>query len=208
MKPQVEIEIPADFQATLDDNEKLLWADKPKFVPYMLSTIWHNLFILGVASFFIFTMMAAGNHSANHQSIPFTFLLIPGLLALLGIWGILSGLLSYSNTIYAVSARRVIIRTGIVAIDYRTIDYDKITDTAVNVNLFERMFGVGSVRFTNGARTSKGALIFQSFSAIKNPYEVFKELKEVTVDVKTDFNYPNALRPEKNTGYKSDYDPK
>jgi hypothetical protein len=38
--------------------------------------------------------------------------------------------------------------------------------------------------------------------------EVFKMVKQTSVDIKTDYNYPNALRPETNPGYKTKYDRK
>ena len=47
-----------------------------------------------------------------------------------------------------------------------------------------------------------------SFSNISNPYDIFKKVKEVMVDIKTDYNYPNALRPDTNPGYKTKYDRK
>ena len=43
--------------------------------------------------------------------------------------------------------------------------------------------------------------------AIDAPYDVDKLLKETTVDVKTDWNYPNKLRPAENPGYHTDYKP-
>jgi len=37
--------------------------------------------------------------------------------------------------------------------------------------------------------------------AISSPNEVFKQLKSVSVDIKTDRNYQNAMRLSKNLGY-------
>jgi hypothetical protein len=50
--------------------------------------------------------------------------------------------------------------------------------------------------------------VYDRWEAIPNPYDVFKQLKKTAVDIKTDFNYPNAFRPEKNPGYNTKYDPK
>ena len=33
-------------------------------------------------------------------------------------------------------------------------------------------------------------------------------VKQTSVNIKTDFNYPNALRPDTNPGYKTKYDRK
>jgi hypothetical protein len=42
-----------------------------------------------------------------------------------------------------------------------------------------------------------------SFRSIPGAFEVFKRIKEVSMDVKTDEFYPNAKRPPQNPGYKS-----
>jgi hypothetical protein len=44
-----------------------------------------------------------------------------------------------------------------------------------------------------------------TFKAIENPYAVFKQLKQVSMDIRTDIQYPNQYRPEDNPGYKTKY---
>ena len=46
---------------------------------------------------------------------------------------------------------------------------------------------------------------FDSFLGVANPYDVFKQIKEAAIDVKTDWSYPNALRPGVNPGYHTRY---
>jgi len=69
------------------------------------------------------------------------------------------------------------------------------------------MMGVGSIRFSTGELTSKGTALFKTFVSVPYPYEVFKQIKTVSEDVKTDWNYPNKLRPEDNPGYETKYTP-
>ena len=52
-------------------------------------------------------------------------------------------------------------------------------------------------------RWSEGAL----GKAIEDPYAVFKQLKQVSMDIRTDMNYPNQMRPDENPGYKTTYKP-
>ncbi len=99
-------------------------------------------------------------------------------------------------------------RSGFWGTDFKAIDYDKISDIEVNVNPVENLFGVGTIQAFSGRTTNKGGSIYDKFIAIPEPYEVFKRIKEVSVDIKTDWNYPNALRPEKNQGYKTRYEPR
>lgn len=202
--PEINCTIPPNFQNVLDNNEKLLWADKPVFIPYILTTIWHNIFLLLVGAYFLYVVLA--NYGNMHGPSGFVGIMVPGLFAVFGLWGILNGIFSYSNTIYAISSRRVVVQTGFIGINYLTVDYDKLSDTGVNVNLFEKMFNVGTITFSDGRKDSKGNPIYMQFTSIRNPYDVFKQLKETDVDVKTDYDYPNALRPKDNPGYQTEYE--
>lgn len=115
--------------------------------------------------------------------------------------------LVFGNTCYAFSNKRILLRTGFWGIDFKSIDFDRLQETDVTVNPIENLLGVGSLKMFSGGMTAKGAPTFNFFIGIEKPYEVYKQLKTVTVDVKTDWNYPNALRPSENKGYKTDYTP-
>ena len=114
---------------------------------------------------------------------------------------------SHGNTAYAFTNKRVMMRSGVFGIDYQIIDYDKIRDIQVNVNPIEKMFGVGSILFNTGEVSHKGHPLLKRFLGIENPYDVFRQLKETKVDIKTDWMFPNAMRPETNPGFRTKYDP-
>lgn len=40
--------------------------------------------------------------------------------------------------------------TGLISTDFKTIDYEKISDIEVNVNVIERLFNVGTIRSFSG----------------------------------------------------------
>lgn len=196
-----------DFDRIKDDAEEILWTDKPKFVPYIITTLSLGA---GVLIFVGFSYSIARNsfiENGRNDNIFLLFLLLPFVFFL---FNFLSKLFSYSNTRYAYSSRRVMIRSGFIGTDFKIIDYDKISDIQVTVNFVERLFNVGTIRFYSGRTESdEGTIVkvYDRWEAIANPYEVFKQLKTVTVDIKTDYNYPNALRPGTNPGYKTKYDP-
>jgi hypothetical protein len=99
-------------------------------------------------------------------------------------------------------------RTGAIGTDFKIIDYDKISDIEVALNLVERTYNVGTIRFFSGrTQTDEGITtkLYDTWEAIQNPYEVFKQIKQVIVDIKTDYHYPNALRPDINPGYNNKY---
>lgn len=195
-----------EFDSVKDDDETILWVGKPKFIPFIFSGVEKGLFIFlfGVAWIVI-------NYSLkDSENSSITFFWLIGLIPVLqSTYYFLKRVLSFSNTVYAYSNKRIMIRTGFIGTDFKIIDYDKISDIEVTVNIIERIYNVGSIRFysgrteTNDEGTTK---LYDSWSAIENPYSAFKSVKQVMVDIKTDYNYPNALRPEINPGYTTRYD--
>jgi len=96
---------------------------------------------------------------------------------------------------HAIINERVMMRSGFWGIDFNAVDYGKISDIQVTVNPLENILGVGAIRILVGKVTDKGNFHIDDFIAVKNPYEVFKKIKTVMVNIKTDWNYPNKLRP-------------
>ena len=196
-----------EFDSIKDNNEEIYWTEKPKLIPYLFSGTFAALFTI---AFGIVWLLIALNSVKKNDSNTYFWLF--GLFPLLqGLYIFLKKLLSYPNTAYGYSNKRVMMRTGFIGTDFKTIDYDKISDIEVTVNFIERMFNVGTIRFFSGrTQTDENntTKLYDSWSAISNPYEVFKMVKQTSVDIKTDFNYPNALRPETNPGYKTKYDRK
>jgi hypothetical protein len=196
-----------EFDSVKDDEEEILWIDRPKFIPYLFTGIVTGLFTI---AFGVIWLLVSINFKADDGSKPNSFFWLFGLFPLLqGLYVFLNRLLSFSNTAYGYSNKRVMVRTGFIGTDFKTIDYDKISDMEVTVNFIERFYNVGTIRFFSGRTiTDEGntTKLYDHWTAIANPYEVFKMVKQTSVDIKTDFNYPNALRPDINPGYKTKYE--
>lgn len=209
-----DLSIPPEFEAIKDNDEEILWIGKPEFVPFLATGIPFLIIglIWGAIDLFAFILpMLAGSMSTRGMTSggEMSFIVPFFALHLFPFYGSILNMLRlylvHGNTCYAFSNKRLMMRSGFFGTDFKTIDYDKIVDLEVNVNPLEKMYNVGSIRAFSGSVTSKGARIFDHFTAIAQPYEVFKRIKEVSVDIKTDWNYPNALRPEQNPGYNTKY---
>lgn len=195
-----------EFESVKDDDEEILWAGKPSFTPYLLNGLG-----LGVGALIFFSIAYFSFESFRQEAgvkgnnFHLYFGLIPVALFL---FEFLKKMLSYSNTSYAYTNKRVMVRTGFIGTDFKSIDYDKISDIEVTVSIVERPFNVGSIRFFSGrTQVNDGTTtkLYDKWEAIPDPYGVFKKVKQVSVDIKTDYNYPNALRPETNPGYNTKY---
>jgi membrane protein YdbS with pleckstrin-like domain len=198
-----------EFDSIKDDDEIIQWTGKPVFVPYLLTNIWTMAFLLlffggNLIWLILDPTYGTKNDGSPHYALWGVSIVSTGYSLLF----IINSVLSFGNTAYAYSTKRIMIRTGFIGTDFKTIDYDKIVQSEVNVNMIERVYNVGSVRFSAGDKDSKGNFVYDRFISIENPYEIFKLIKKTTVDIKTDFNYPNAMRPSENPGYNTQYKPK
>ncbi len=197
--------IPPEFEAIKDDNETIFWSSKPTFIPFVATGIPFLIvgIIWGIIDFSIFRngFMYLGG-----------WLNLFMLLHLFPFYGSIINMIRLvlvsNNTYYAYTNRRLMLRTGFFGTDFKTIDYDKIQNIEVNVNPLERVLNVGTIKIYTGevGRSKNGTYsIYTRFIGIKNPYEVFKQLKQVSLDIKTDWSFPNDMRPDRNPGYQTNY---
>jgi uncharacterized membrane protein YdbT with pleckstrin-like domain len=120
---------------------------------------------------------------------------------------------SFKNVNYAITNKRVVMEQGWIGRKFETVDFDQVTNTDVSIGVFDKLFGGGSgsiVIATAGSATyARQGQTGRPYTMrnIPNPYQVYKFFEKVEQDVKTDIEYPNALRPAENPGYKTDYDP-
>jgi hypothetical protein len=207
----MEIKIPAAIQQSVfapiqESSEEIYWVGKPHFLPFLTSGFFFLLFGLAWGSFDYFIFIRNIGSFPRNGGFPieyfFAIHLAPCYLA---VANMLRLSLVYKNVYYAISNKRVLFRGGFWGLAFETIDYDKIQDLQVTVNAVESTCGCGTIKIFAGQFTSKGAPVSNNFVGIDDPYGCFKKLKEVSVNIKTDWNYPNALRPEDNPGYKSKY---
>lgn len=195
------------FDSVKDKNEEILWIGKPNafcFVFYGIPFLILGLTWGCIDVFILIQMMNSGEEMWG-AGIPFIFLhafpLWGSLLFMGWLW------LAHGKTFYAYSNRRLLVRTGAIGVDYKTYDYDQLSNLEIRQGPIQKSFNVGTISFNTGQTDSKGRLLTSSFRAIPNSFEVFKMIKEVSMDVKTDEFYPNAKRPPKNEGYKTHYNP-
>lgn len=211
-----EYDLRQKFNSIKDTDESIFWTGTPKFIPFLATGIPFLIFgcIWGAIDIFGF-ILPMGSVNAGGQGIPVGFMIPFFALHMFPFYGSILNIirlaLVYRNTVYSITNKRVMIRTGFMGIDYTSVDYDRIVDIEVNVNPLEKLFNVGSILIFSGdiASTRNGSRrVTKNFRAIENPYEVYRKIKQITVDVKTDWNYPNNLRPINNPGYNTEYEPK
>ena len=193
------------IEDVLESDEEVLVSLTPDKRDYILEAIFKSLPIvliwLAFDVFFII-MMIKTNAFENTMVIWFTifffaFHLLPVWLYFANIFKRVAG---YKNIQYYFTDRRIIIRNGIIGIDYKIFYYQDINTVTVKVGLWDRMFKVGDLYINS---VNQSAVL----EDIKKPYFYLSKIQQIIQDIKTDISYPNDLRPKENHGYKTKYNP-
>jgi len=173
--------LPMAFQVIRDKDEKLLWAGRPAArAPFLMSGLPFLIFgcLWGSIDYFGFIRHMGGPHG-----IPLGFAIPFFALHLFPFWGSVLNMLRLAlvvgNTYYAVTPKRLMLRSGYWGTDFRSIDFDQIANLEVSVNPVENASNVGSIRFYSkmpGANGNRATLA--TFVGIRDPYEVFKLVKK------------------------------
>jgi hypothetical protein len=178
--------LPQAFQAIRDKDEQVLWAGQPDRLPFVLSGVPLLIFglIWGSIDYFGFIRHMGGPHG-----IPLGFAVPFFALHLFPCWASVLNMirlqLVVGNTYYAVTPKRLLLRSGFWGTDFGTFDLNQVANLDVNVNPIENAHGVGTIRFySNRVTTNSGRqLLLASFVGIANPYDVYKIVRQA-IDTK------------------------
>ena len=183
----------------LGENEQILWQGKPKKKAYILNKALALLPVALIWLAFDITFLV----------LTFKFdLPLPAKIGicvfmcfhLLPFWLWLSNVLTankrHKNTQYALTNTRILIRTGLVGIDFQSISYKDVQNVSLKVGVIDKMLKVGDLYFSSAINRGQNV-----FFDIENPYEVYKIAQKIVTDIQTDIQFPNAYRPENNPGY-------
>ncbi|MDR2918048.1 MAG: PH domain-containing protein [Tannerella sp.] len=171
------------FDKIKNKDEQILWTAKPKFAPFILAGLpsWIVGLMIVIISYYVY-------HVANERGIEpppvLLFLFFAVVLPLIPFFG---RLLSYSNTLYGFTNKRIMIRTGLVKANFKVINHNRIITAEFDVSIIERLFNVGSIRFFSGKTkdTEDGIEnVYDYWHAIEDPHEVFKRIKQLSADAK------------------------
>lgn len=179
------------FNLVLGENEEILKTYRPnKFRAFFAQIIlWGFLIIL-------WALILVGNIFA-YKAGESTMGELAGNIAFVVMWIVLMSLslvlthLWCNKTVYAITNKRVLIRTGRIGVDYKSLDYNMLGAVTVNVSWVDKLLhkntGVIAFGSMSSPLVNNGMAKFV-FSYIKNPYEVYKEVKAVIDASKSEAN--------------------
>lgn len=188
----------------LSKDEKILQRLKPNRKVLLLESIFKGLpFVLLWAAFDIFFIVMMVTTGAFNENPNLLWVVIPFFgFHLLPLWiyiaNIVKTVAGAKNIEYVFTNKRIIVRSGVIGIDFKNIYYTDVEGINCKVGIFDRMFKVGDLYVK--AHDQSAVLM-----NIVTPYFYLEKLQKITLDIKADIQYPNDLRPKENHGYDTEY---
>ncbi len=192
------------IEEILDEDEQLLWKGKPKKKAFILNAFFKMMPFAIVWLFFDLFFISNVIGAAEIFDGLYIFLIVFFAFHLMPVWiwiyNVITANKKHKNLDYAFTNKRIIIKSGIIGIDFKTIYYSEIDLVNLKVGLIDKMLHVGDIYI----KSSTGATILYD---LENPYFISQKLQKIVVDIKTDIEFPNNLRPKENNGYNTKYRP-
>ena len=189
----------------VNSDEKILWRGKPNAKSYVLAAMVKMLPMAliwiafdGTFIFFITMGMTRGDIPLGILGFVIPFFLLHLTPVWIWIANTVKAVREVKNLEYAVTDKRIIIRSGIIGIDFKFVNYTEIDSVNIKVGLIDKIFKVGDIYINSSVNA---AVLWD----VENPYGIGTALQKVTTDIKSDIHYPNAIRPDNNPGYKTGY---
>lgn len=183
------------FSPVLDKDEKVLKVFKPNKAKMFWSMFLKGLFtIIWISLFFGFGMGAGLGEDIVENGETVTYLNINAFV-IAGVCSFVVGILiiilfyclSYKHTFYSYTNKRILIRKGIIGVDYKSLDMGMIGAVSVNVSLLDKLVhkNTGTIVFGSMASPmiARDSMMFK-FAHLKEPYETYKEIKNEIDDFK------------------------
>lgn len=188
-----KLEVNNVFNEILGDDEKILFILKPNKTRF----VWLRNFIgriLGVLFGIAFVVLGAvasefGIKESDLLMTQISFILFGIFFILLVLIEMICAYVMYKNTFYAVSDKRILVRTGIIGVDFRNLDISFVGSVNININLYDKFIkpNTGTISFGSFAApiASPNAIsVAFNFQYVDNPYEVYKTVKKLVDEIK------------------------
>lgn len=201
-----EFETQTPNRPVLAADEHILWSGKPKKNAFVAA---HSLTLMPIAVIWF---------CLDFQVIPDIFSasgiqwFLVGFFALhlapVWIWlgSVITAPKRWRNTNYYVTNRRIIIQGGFLATNEKSLFYKDIRSVQSKVGIFDKLFGTGTIVFNSEMMTNNNNKATPpSFQYLEDAQQIYARIQRTVLDMQTDIEYPNALRPEENPGYNTDY---
>ena len=173
------------FKDVLEKDEQIIKVYKPN----KCKTAWWWFFMQLMAWIWLPLISLAAIDTAHFWMV---FGISMGITAFAVLITSLLGILWYKNRFFAYTNKRVLIRGGIIGIDYKSLEFKSLTATVVVVSLLDKLVrkNTGSIKFGSAASPMLSMWSGHSnqfmFQHVQKPYDILREIKEYINDNQED----------------------
>lgn len=173
-----------DFGVVLNKDERIIESFKPKKAKMILSVI-SGVFVIALFVVCFALLARFVPDSETGDVMPLEAFIV--LLSVAGVAVVLSAiftLVAYNKRVYCITNQRIIIRQGVIGVDFRSLELKSIGAVDVNVGLLDKLLhmNTGTIRFGSMSAPIGGNLTY-AFSHVVDPYATYKRLKEIIESV-------------------------
>ncbi|MBN1252112.1 MAG: PH domain-containing protein [Bacteroidales bacterium] len=192
----------------LEANESVVWQGKVSRKVLTFVLVFSLIIVFAVGVYFL--TKESVNYTSNGQSAQTSGKIVGLIIIVLGL--IVSLIKFFADLVkdYAITEKRVLIKSGIIGTDFKSIYFDQIKNIFVDVGLIGKLFGVGSIKidigktqtFSTGSTNDQPARIqtktmYDVLKHIDNPYDAFKNVQH-TLETRKESLYSGRADRESN----------
>lgn len=200
-----------DLRELVKSNEQILWEGRPNKKTTVLEGIFNPMLFFALLwatidiTVIVGVLRGMGDEGILAFIIP--FMLIHMMPVWIYLFGVVTVFLKWKNTRFMITTHGLYISGGAFTFNYEMKPWTDIGHINIHQGVFDRMFGVGDVVFVCHHSHSNGHSSGSNMSIRNIPdfQQVFKIVNNLQTDVYSDTMYPNAMRPDTNPGYNTQY---
>lgn len=201
-----------NMRELVKSNEQILWEGKPNKATTVLEGIFNPMLFFALIWAALDITVIVGVLTGTGESGLLAFIIPFMMIHMMPVWiyliGVLTVFFKWKNTYYMITSHGLYISGGVFAFNYEMKPWTDIGHINIHQGVFDRMFGVGDVVFVcNHSHSHSNGHGSGSMSIRNIPdfQRVFKIVNNLQTDVYADTMYPNAMRPDTNPGYNTQY---
>ena len=171
-----------EINRIIEDKEKIKWQGVINRNAMIFTLVFSLVIIAIIAG--IFLALGTFDYTSNGVAKQGNGLLIGIAILVLGLAVISWNYFLAMVTEYAVTNKRVIVKSGIIGTDFKSIYFDQIQEVLVDVGLIGKLFKVGTIKIDTGktktystggkSRRVKTKIMYTLLKHIDKPYDVYK----------------------------------
>mgnify|MGYP000132519334 CR=1 FL=1 len=139
------MEIPQDLKEVLEPGERILWSGKPSRIPFTLKSAWFSLLGLPLLAFPLILLRPVLLKVILDPPVLLFLIFWYGILGFVFLGAPIYALLVWRNMFYVLTDKRVVVRKGLVGIDYDILGLDMIQQVNVEVGFWDKLYQTGSL---------------------------------------------------------------